>query len=275
MSTAPFLPQLAAGGKRSLTRRDMVISASKLAGGATLALLSAQGFTRGAAAQDDAVTLTAGAAEIGASPGSAYVRSAAASAAAERGAARVEAAAALASANSEGGAIAQSQGAVAFADPDQGAVAQSVISVASAASEDDTESPAAAPQAAAPQAAAPVASSPGGGGGRAGGGAGRARGGAGRGGGGRVRAGGGGGGGRMRAGRGDGEGRRVRERAGRGGGRDGVNGLPTAGTGFLESGPLSSLLAAAAALAGIGAVALRERNAVSEPAPVTLSNVEH
>ncbi len=153
MSIAPFLQQQTSGGTRSITRRDMVIHASKLTGGATLALLSAQGLTRVVAAQDNVVTRIAAAAEIGASPGSAYVRSAAASAAAERGAARVEAAAALASANSDGGAIAQSPVAVAFADPDQGAVAQSVISIASAASEDDTDSRTAAPRTPAPAAA--------------------------------------------------------------------------------------------------------------------------
>jgi hypothetical protein len=233
----------------------MVIHAAKLTGGATLALLSAQGLTRAVAAQDDAVTRIAAAAEIGASPGSAYVRSAAAEAAAERGAARVEAAAALASANSDNGAIAQSPVAVAFADPDQGAVAQSVISVASAASEDDTESPAVAQQAFAPAAA-----------GRSGG-AGRGRGGTARVSGGRLRAAGGGG-----------RGRRVRERAGRGGGREGgrdrVDGLPSAGIGSFETGPLSSLFAAAAALAGIGAVALRERNVVAESVPVALSQDE-
>lgn len=54
-----------------------------------------------------------------------------------------------------------------------------------------------------------------------------------------------------------------------------MNGVPSAGTGFLERGPLSSLLAAAAALAGIGAVALRERNDVAKAEAVALPHVEH
>jgi hypothetical protein len=257
MNVARIPQPHASGGTRSFTRRDLVICASKLTGGATLALLSAQGLTRAVAAQDHVVTRTAASAEIGASPGAAYVRSAAASAAAERGAARVEAAAALASANSDNGAIAQSPVAVAFADPDQGAVAQSVISVASAASEDDTDRMAASRQAPAP---APANR----------GGAGRVRGGSG--GGGRFR--GAGGGGRLRAAAGGGRGRRVRERAGRGGGRDRVAGLPTAGSGFLQNSPLSSLLAATAAIAGIGAAALRERNEVAGAASIATPQAE-
>lgn len=257
MNVAPLLQPQPSGGTRSVTRRDLVIYASKLTGGAVLAMLSAQRLTRVGAAQNNVVTRTAAAAEVGAGPGSAYVRSAAASAAAERGAARVEAAAALASANSDNGAITQSPVAVAFADPDQGAVAQSVISVASAASEDDTDRTAV-PR----QAPAPATSNRGG--------AGRVRGGSG--GGARFR--GAGGGGRLRAARGGGGGRRVRERAGRGGGRDRVDGLPSTGSGFLQNGPVSSLLAAAAAIAGIGAVALRERNEVGGAVPVALPHLQ-
>lgn len=218
-------------GQATTSRRVLVALGAKLVGGSAMAALPVGGMVRGAAAQDDSVILVAGAAEIGASPGSAFARSAAAEAAAARGAARVQSAAALAEADGDDGAITQSPVAFAAADPDQGAVAQSAVAVASASSQDDDDRDGAFKAPA--KAIAPAR-----GGRRAGGGGGR---GGGRG---MRRA--------MRVGRGGGG----RDRAGR---RDRVGRLPSAGIGSLENGPLASLFAAASAAAGLGAVLLRRQ----------------
>lgn len=234
MSGSPF-GKWAIPGQSRASRRAIVTMGIRLAGGSALAALPVAGMLREAAAQDDSVILVAGAAEIGASPGSAYARSAVAEAAAARGAARVQAAAALAEANSDDGAITQSPVAFAAADPDEGAVAQSAVAVASASSQPDAgDGPSGY------KAPAKIVTPAG-------------RGGGGRGGGRRARAGrgrGGAGGRTVRVGRGAGRDRR---------GRGGVGKLPSAGIGSLENGPLASFFASASAAAGLGAVLLRRQ----------------
>lgn len=234
MSGSPF-GKWAIPGQSRASRRAIVTMGIRLAGGSALAALPVAGMLREAAAQDDSVILVAGAAEIGASPGSAYARSAVAEAAAARGAARVQAAAALAEANSDDGAITQSPVAFAAADPDEGAVAQSAVAVASASSQPDAgDGPSGY------KAPAKIVTPAG-------------RGGGGRGGGRRARAGrgrGGAGGRTVRVGRGAGRDRR---------GRGGVGQLPSAGIGSLENGPLASFFASASAAAGLGAVLLRRQ----------------
>ncbi len=234
MSGSPF-GKWAIPGQSRASRRAIVTMGIRLAGGSALAALPVAGMLREAAAQDDSVILVAGAAEIGASPGSAYARSAVAEAAAARGAARVQAAAALAEANSDDGAITQSPVAFAAADPDEGAVAQSAVAVASASSQPDAgDGPSGY------KAPAKIVTPAG-------------RGGGGRGGGRRARAGrgrGGAGGRTVRVGRGAGRDRR---------GRGGVGKLPSAGIGSLENGALASVFASASAAAGLGAVLLRRQ----------------
>ena len=217
-----------------MTRRGVFGVAAGIASGAALVALPGSRWTQIAAAQDhDGVILIAGAAEIGASPGEAFARSAVAEAAATRGAARVQAAASLAEADSEGGAITQSPVAFAAADPDEGAVAQGAVAVASASSQDDGDDGSGfdAP-------AKVIAPAGRGGSGR------RAQGG----GGGRSR----GGGRMMGVGRGGG-GRQDRR------GRGSVDRLPSSGIGSLENRPLTSLFAAAAAAAGGVAVLVRRQ----------------
>lgn len=244
-----LIDERAIPGQPRRSRRAIVALGIKLAGGGAMAALPIAGMLREAAAQDDSVILVAGAAEIGASPGSAFARSAAAEAVAARGAARVQAAAALAEADSDEGAITQSPVAFAAANPDEGAVAQSAVAVASASSQDDAndgpngyEAPA--------KIIAPAGR--GGGGGRDGGR--RARVGRGRGGaGGRA----------VRVGRGAGRDRR---------GRGGVGKLPSAGIGSLKDGPLASFFAAASAAAGLGAVLLRRQANPDFAAQPAISN---
>jgi hypothetical protein len=219
-----------------VNRRALVGWAAKVATGTLTATIPGGRFVQEALADDDdVVILTA-----------AIARSAAAEAAAARGMARVQAAAALAEADSDDGAIAQGAAAVAAADPDQGAIAQSAAAVASASSQDDVaEAPPSAPRAVAP--------APGGGG-------------VGRGGGGRrVR---GGGGERIRGGRRTGRavgGERARR-------RDRPESLPSAGIGQLEQSSLPSLFTIASAVAALGAVVLRDRDATARAAEVVVSS---
>ena len=223
-------------GQARSSRRAIVAWTARFGTSTVIAtVLPAGWLVREAAAQDDGVILIAGAAEIGASPGTAFARSAAAEAAAARGAARTRAAAALADADSGNGALTQSPVAFAAANPDEGAVAQSVVAVASASSQDD--------DAGAGESKAPAkVIAP-----------------AGRDGGGRRSRGGGGG----RSGRSARVGRsgRTRNRRGRGG----VGSLPSAGIGLEETKPLSALFATAAATAAVGATMLRN-HAETEPA---------
>jgi hypothetical protein len=241
-------PSLTAG---TIHRRKLVSQAAMLAGGATLAAyLPGIPWTRVASAQDDTITLTASAAEVSASPGSAVARSAVAEAAATRGAARVLAAAALASADSDGFAIARGAAASAAADPAQGAIAQGATATANAASAaEDRAAAAPAPQRPAEFVVRRAAAPAGRGGART-----RGR---------RVRGGPSVGGGRRAASAG-------RARASRGGGRERqrnrVGRVPSAGIGSEQSQGLAGLFAAASGIAGVAAMMLRNREPVGDSA---------
>lgn len=119
----------------SVTRRQVVSLGARLAGAAALtATIPALRGVPSAAAKDGDIVLTGAASQLTASPGAASAQGAIAAAAAERGAARVEAAAALAHADDES-AVAQGAAATAAAAPDQGAIAQGAIAVTSASSQ--------------------------------------------------------------------------------------------------------------------------------------------
>ena len=67
------------GPTANVSRRTALSLAAKFIGGAALSLIAGARLAHVAAAQDDEIILTAAASEIGARPGSAYARSAAAS----------------------------------------------------------------------------------------------------------------------------------------------------------------------------------------------------
>lgn len=221
----------------SATRRGLVIRAARLAGGGILAAAGASITAGRVAAEDHTITLAGAASRLTVSPGAAAAQGAIASAAADRGQARVQAASALAGADSGGETFAHAAAALVAADPNRGAITQSAATTASAlAAEDHAGDRVAAPRTIASAPGAPGAGRGGRGGGRAAGGGVR-----------RLRGGGVIGSGRSR--------QRTRQ-------RDRVGKLPVAGVGDSAPATTASLFGFASGVAALGAFILRRADSV-------------